>query len=255
MTVMTTAQQVLHYATNEIGYKENPPDSNHNKFGVWYGMDEEPWCAMFLSYCLFSAGLPLAITTSKGFAYCPYGVKWFKDQGWWHTKPEIGDLVFFDWRGDGEEDHVGIVEKVNSDGSIITIEGNTSKGDNSNGGQVMRRDRSDVMDCVVGYGRPNYEAAGIPVPSAPYPLWPGRYIILTSPNVQGSDVLLWQRQMIHRGWTINSSGTTGKGDDGVFSKDDHDVLVKFQEQKGLEIDGKIGPKSWNAAWLEPITNE
>jgi hypothetical protein len=34
---MTTSQQVLQAAANEIGYKENPPGSNHNKFGVWYG--------------------------------------------------------------------------------------------------------------------------------------------------------------------------------------------------------------------------
>jgi peptidoglycan hydrolase-like protein with peptidoglycan-binding domain len=249
---MSTAQQVLHNASSEIGYKENPPNSNHNKFGVWYGMDEEPWCAMFMSYCLYKAGLPLKITTDKGFAYCPYGVTWFKNKNWWHTNPEVGDLVFYDWDGDGEAKHVGIVEKINSDGSIVTIEGNTSVGNDSNGGQVMRRTRSDY---IMGYGRPNYEAGGNVTPPAPHPLWPGRYITLTSPNVEGSDVLLWQRQMIHRGWTLSAGGSTGKGDDGIFSEDDHNVLVQFQEQKGLEVDGKIGPESWDAAWLEPITNE
>jgi surface antigen len=247
---MTTAQQVLHYATSEIGYKENPPDSNHNKFGVWYGMDYQPWCAMFLSYCLYSAGLPLKITTDKGFAYCPYGIDWFKSEGLWHKAPEAGDLVFFDWKDDGEADHVGIVEKVNSDGSITTIEGNTSVGNDSNGGQVMRRIRSDY---IVGYGRPSYETGGNTTPPLPHPLWPGRYISLTSPNMEGSDMLMWQRQIIQRGWTINANGTTGKGDDSIFSKDDHDVLIKFQQEKGLKVDGKIGPKSWNAAWLLPVT--
>lgn len=40
---------------------------------------------MFVSYCFYNAGLPLPITTPKGFAYCPYGVKWFRNKGWWHT--------------------------------------------------------------------------------------------------------------------------------------------------------------------------
>jgi murein L,D-transpeptidase YcbB/YkuD len=71
--------------------------------------------------------------------------------------------------------------------------------------------------------------------------------------MEGSDVLMWQRQIIQRGWTINANGTTGKGDDSIFSKDDHDVLIKFQQEKGLKVDGKIGPKSWNAAWLLPVT--
>jgi peptidoglycan hydrolase-like protein with peptidoglycan-binding domain len=251
---MTTAQQVIQAAANEIGYKENPPESNHNKFGVWYGMDYEPWCAMFLSYCLYNSGLPLKITTPKGFAYCPYGVSWFKSKSWWHTTPQAGDLVFYSWNGDGVANHVGIVEKINSDGSIVAIEGNTSLGNNSNGGQVMRRkDRN--ASSILGYGRPNYSSSGVVTPVLPHPLWPGRYITLTSPNVEGSDVLMWQRQMIHRGWTLGSGGTTGKGDDSVFSQNDHEALIKFQEQKGLEIDGKIGPQSWNAAWELPITDD
>jgi surface antigen len=249
---MTTAQQVLNNASNEIGYKENPPESNHNKFGVWYGMDRAPWCAMFVSYCFYTAGSPLKITTDKGFAYCPYGVDWFKSKGLWHTVPKVGDVVFYDWQNDGESDHVGLVEKVNTDGSIIAIEGNTAVGDDSNGGQVMRRKRSGSY--IVGYGRPNYDNGNV-TPPPPHPVWPGRYITLTSPNVEGSDVLLWQRQMIHRGWTISSSGSTGNGDDSVFSEDDSKVLFQFQEQKGLEVDGKIGPESWNAAWEIPITDD
>jgi peptidoglycan hydrolase-like protein with peptidoglycan-binding domain len=65
--------------------------------------------------------------------------------------------------------------------------------------------------------------------------------------MQGSDVLLWQKQMIYRGWNLTA--------DSVFSERDHEVLIKFQQQKGLEVDGKVGPMSWNAAWTSPITND
>jgi hypothetical protein len=100
-----------------------------------------------------------------------------------------------------------------------------------------------------------FDDVSLPPPSVIHPLWPGRYITLTSPNATGSDVLMWQRQMIYRGWNISPTGTTNKGDDGVFSEDDYNVLIKFQKQKGLEADGKIGPISWNAAWELPVTSD
>jgi hypothetical protein len=238
---MTTVQQVLHIAASEIGYHESPPNSNHNKFGVWYGMDYQPWCAMFVSYCFYTAGLPLPATTPKGFAYCPFGVTWFQNKGWWHTSPKVGDVVFYDLKAhDGVSDHVGIVEKVNANGSIVAIEGNTSSTNDTNGGCVERKTRSSG---IKGYGRPPFSGTTPPPPD--HPVWEGRYIALTSPNMKGEDVLLWQQQMINRGWNLEA--------DSVFSERDHEVLIKFQQQKGLEVDGKIGPISWNAAWELPIT--
>jgi hypothetical protein len=151
-----TPQDVLNIARKEIGYKET--GNNRNKFGAWYGMNGQPWCAMFVSYCFYTAGMPLPITTDKGFAYCPYGVNWFKQQGCWFKSPKVGDIVLFDFgRKDGIADHVGIVEKVNADGTITTIEGNTSStahGSQSNGGCVARRIRS--LNVVQGFGRPAY---------------------------------------------------------------------------------------------------
>ncbi|MEY3554188.1 MAG: CHAP domain-containing protein [Microcystis aeruginosa Ma_QC_Ca_00000000_S207] len=238
---MTTAQQVLQIAAREIGYKENPKNSNHNKFGIWYGMDYQPWCAMFVSYCFYNAGLPLPITTPKGFAYCPYGVQWFRNKGWWHTDPQVGDVVFYDWGGDDVSDHVGIVEKVNSDGSIVAIEGNTSDGfGDSNGGEVCRKTQKKG---ILGYGRPPYHGL-VPPAQEEHPVWE-RFIALTSPYMRGDDVLQWQRQMIHRGWNLEA--------DGVFKERDENVLKQFQKQKGLTVDGVLGPISWNKAWTAPIT--
>lgn len=151
---MTTAADILRIATRQIGYKESPPGTNQNKFGVWYGANYQPWCAMFISYCFYQAGLPLPATTAKGFAYCPYGVQWFRHQGKFDKQPRPGDVVFFDWSSDGVADHVGIVEAVNPDGSVATIEGNTSTSNNSNGGEVMRRTRS--QGNIQGFGHPGF---------------------------------------------------------------------------------------------------
>lgn len=52
-----------------------------------------------------------------------------------------GDLVLFDFNGNGTSDHVGFVTKVTSS-YIETIEGNTGSGSNTNGDGVYRRRRT-----------------------------------------------------------------------------------------------------------------
>ena len=52
-----------------------------------------------------------------------------------------GDLVLFDFNGNGTSDHIGIVTKATSS-YIETIEGNTGSGSNTNGDGVYRRRRT-----------------------------------------------------------------------------------------------------------------
>jgi murein L,D-transpeptidase YcbB/YkuD len=53
--------------------------------------------------------------------------------------------------------------------------------------------------------------------------------------------------MIARGWDLGSSPID------VFDRRSDEVLRKFQAEKGLEIDGKIGPNSWDSAWELAVT--
>ena len=64
-----------------------------------------------------------------------------------------GDIVLFDWDGDGVADHIGFVESYNGV-SYTTIEGNTSTGNVSNGGQIMRRTR--YASQILAIVRPRY---------------------------------------------------------------------------------------------------
>ena len=149
-----TPEMVLAIARKEIGYKEYPPGSNQTYYGAWYGVNQQPWCAIWVSWCFYQAGLPLPATDRKGFAYCPFGVQWFKQHKRWHKTPQVGDVAFFHF-GNGIACHVGIVEKVNSDGTITTIEGNTSNGGSQdNGGEVLRKTRR--LNAVQGFGRPDW---------------------------------------------------------------------------------------------------
>ena len=55
----------------------------------------------------------------------------------------------------------------------------------------------------------------------------------------------WQKRMRARGWSI--------GVDGFWGDDSEKVLRQFQTEKGLTVDGVLGPQAWAAAWSAPTT--
>jgi len=252
---MTVPQNVIAYAKKELGYGEYPSGSNNCKFNTWYGGNGYPWCATFVSYCFFMAGLPLPASTPKGFSYCPAGVDWFRKKNAYHTTPVVGDVVFFDWyKGTGKSGayHVGIVSAVNNDGTILAIEGNTSNVSQDNGGQVMEKKRSPVN--YHGFGRPVYSGSTPvltqPVILAPvegYPEWDGTYYYLTSPNMNRDKLKQWKLRMKQRGWNIDTEPLS------VYGEFCAKVVKDFQLEKGLEADGVLGPLTWKMAWEAPIT--
>lgn len=140
--------KIIEIATAEIGTKENPPNSNHTKYGEWFGLDEVAWCGIFVSWCYHHAGFPLGkIGFSKGFAGCQTAVAHFRKTGEITTTPQPGDIVFFDWNGDKRFDHTGIFVKQINSKYFETIEGNTSFTNQSNGGEVMKRQRA-YHNCI-----------------------------------------------------------------------------------------------------------
>ena len=93
-----------------------------------------------MSWVFFNAKLPLGtIDYLRGFAGCPYAVRNVRKWGRLVTVPQPGDVVFFDWNGDGIFDHTGIFVKDLGKGLFQSIEGNTAFGNDSNGGEVMKR--------------------------------------------------------------------------------------------------------------------
>lgn len=125
------SDDIVAVALSQIGNVGGEP------YWSWYGFSSRvEWCACFVSWCanecgyIESGAVPL-------YAYCPFGVDWFKSHGQWmdgSETPEPGMIIFFDWddRGssgeqDGSADHTGIVERV-EDGIIYTVEGNSIDG-------------------------------------------------------------------------------------------------------------------------------
>ncbi len=231
--------RVLARAAGEIGYREGP--NNSTKYGQWYGMNHAPWCAMFVSWVFYEEGLPLPATTAKGFARTLFGAQWFQRHGRWTTTPARGHVVFYDLSASVESiDHVGVVERVNGDGSIRTIEGNTSGAGSREGDGVYAKNR---RRGIVGYGVPDYKPNGGGGPP-PWPPWPGR-ILKQPPPMLGGDVRQWQQRMKDRGWRIAV--------DGSYDPRDDEICRAFQQEKGLKVDGEVGPETWRAAWTLPVT--
>jgi len=149
----TSAQARLDKAIAELGYKENPANTNNNKYGQWYGANYQPWCAMFCTWSDQTGPAPSnSFVKGSKYAYVPYIVndaRLGKNGLSITSDPKPGDLVCYDWSWDEEFDHIGLFEKWTTKPSFQAIEGNTSNSNNSNGGEVMRRTRSTAVTRVV----------------------------------------------------------------------------------------------------------
>ena len=117
----------------------------------WYGFGSRvAWCACFVSWCADQCGYIQDGTIPK-FSYCQTGIELFKARGQWMGRsyvPKTGDIIFFDWGGDGHSDHVGIVVDTQN-GQVNTIEGNSSN-------SVRKKSYAAGSGVIVGYGVPAY---------------------------------------------------------------------------------------------------
>jgi hypothetical protein len=118
----------------EVGQAEQPPGSNDSPRIAQYrqataGSGVGPWCAYFTSWAAREAGMPLG-EQGQGFGSVDALYAWAQRAGRAVPNgpgvvPRPGDLIVWD-------EHIGVVESVQPDGKIATIEGNSSD-------QVSRR--------------------------------------------------------------------------------------------------------------------
>jgi hypothetical protein len=79
-------------------------------------------------------------------------------------------------------------------------------------------------------------------PGGPAPPFPGTVL---ENFTSGHGTREWQQQMSNRGWDI--------GVDDLYGGESEDVCRSFQAEKGLAVDGLVGPETWSAAWTAPVT--
>jgi hypothetical protein len=144
----SAGQAVLNAVRGEVGVAEQPPGSNDSPRIAQYrqataGSGVGPWCAYFTSWAARQAGVPLG-ENGQGFGRVDDVYAWAQRAGkaipnGAGVKPQPGDLIVWD-------EHIGVVESVDPDGSIHTIEGNSSD-------QVSRRTYGSDGGGAVGYVR------------------------------------------------------------------------------------------------------
>ena len=241
-----TAARLIEVAKAELGTVEGPKD-NQTKYGAFTKANFQPWCGSFVNWCANEAGVKVPNTV-----YTPAGAAAFqKAKAWYTDAPQPGDIVYFDFPGDGVDriSHVGIVIKDNKDGTCETIEGNTagnSKGDQRNGGMVAKKTRGykknkkGIDVSIVGFGRPKF---GVAVATKPQPAaavkpsdpkaYPGDPV---EPGESGPHVKVLQQAL------------EVPKPDGIYGPVTKKAVIAWQKAhpKFGAADGVVGPKSWKA---------
>ena len=151
--------KLLKLARKELGEREYPPNSNNIKYNTaYYGREVSgsnlAWCAVFVWWLFRECGMEELYYGGKKTAYVPALISWARREGLVVKTPRPGDLICFDFNGNGTADHIGVCESF--DGSqVTTIDGNTGVGNEANGGAVMRRRRQKRY--IVAVIRPKYK--------------------------------------------------------------------------------------------------
>lgn len=193
---------VIDISVGEIGTKESPPNSNKVKYNTWYYGREVsgsayPWCMVFVQWCFSQAGIEMPVKTAS----CGALLNAARNAGeavYSDYKP--GDVVIYDFDRDGTTDHCGIVESV-SGSTVVAIEGNTSTGSDSDGGEVMRRTRNIYQ--IAGAWRPKESDI------VTYDEWKA-FMEQYRKELQDNDCGDWSQEA--RDWAINTGLIKGSGE-------------------------------------------
>ena len=138
----------MNLVRNEIGVAEQPPGSNDSPRIAQFrqataGSGVGPWCAYFTSWAAREAGVPIG-DNGQGFGRVDDVYAWAQKTGkaipnGEGVTPQPGDLIVWD-------EHIGVVESVGADGTINTIEGNSSD-------KVSQRSYAPGSRPAIGYVR------------------------------------------------------------------------------------------------------
>lgn len=224
---MNQREEIIKVALKEVGYKEGK--NNATKYGYWYGLDNNPWCAMFVSWCANQVGISTDIIPK--YAGCGTGYKWFKKRGLVSNVPQRGDIVFYKPTKIGAtSSHTGIVVDVN-DIYVITVEGNA--GSNTDGVYKMTKYRTNKT--FLGFAHPQYKGEFY---QKNLPTLPTRGYFKKGDT--GANVKLLQQ-------LLNFLNGDKLVVDGIIGNKTINSVKKFQKNHGLSVDGLFGKKSLSKA--------
>lgn len=208
---------VLNVARKYLGVVETPV--NRTIFGEWFGWNGVAWCAIWISFIHWFAGVKTPpIQTAKGGAYVPGFVAWAKATGQWRPAdsgyiPKPTDLAVF-WFTT-RPDHIALVEMVFGRNDIGTIEGNTNAAGSRTGGMVARLRRRTRIHGYIEVDPPVQDGINL----IELRKW---LAAVTLPKLQGVRTPL-------------QSGSTGTDVETLQE------ALNIGKNAGLKVDGDYGP--------------
>lgn len=156
--------KVIEVAEGEVGKTEYPKGSNNIIYNTeYYGYNVNgsyyPWCVTFLWWVFNRAGEGKAFFNSGKTASCTALMKLYQAEGRWFEDGNYrrGDIPIMTFSKKREVQHCGLIIGRESEGSYLTIEGNTSpglEGSQDNGGSVAKKERGTAN--ILGVCRPKY---------------------------------------------------------------------------------------------------
>ncbi|MEO6685202.1 MAG: peptidoglycan-binding protein [Dyadobacter sp.] len=222
-------QAIIDKAASQNGIAESPPNSNKTIYGEWYGLNGVKWCAIFVSWVYDHAGHHLeTVNTSNGYQSCQSGYNFWKNNNCIVKNPQPADIVLYDWDSDGVCDHTGIfVQWIDSDRTTFQAwEGNTEKGNDSDGGKVMLRERKRSL----------VRAFVTPKALNEINLQQNDGILQTGDA--GTDVTILQRMLFDLDFNVSA--------DGIFGSKTGDAVKQFQQKHALPVTGTVTPEVFGA---------
>jgi hypothetical protein len=265
------ASKVIEIAEAELGYlekasnknldskTENAGYNNYTKYARdlhkagYYQASKQgyAWCDMFVDWCFLQlcdgdADKAQAIICQTG----PYGAgcgpssQYYKNKGRFFADPKPGDQIFFWDSKKTRVAHTGLVYKVGTT-YVYTIEGNTSstEGVEANGGGVFKKKYKLTNGRIYGYGRPLYDEETKKEETVETESKKWGECKVTLPVLKkgyvGASAKALQILLIGNGYSCGVAGV-----DGSFGGDTLKAVKAYQKDKGLEVDGSVGPATW-----------
>lgn len=132
----------------EVGGNNDGPRVNEYQRADGLPGENYAWCASFVNWCFVKAGRPL--DELKRSASVGFLEMYARDLGWLRPRPQPGDIFCVKLGPDSWPDHTGFVVAVLPDGSLRTVEGNTSSSsiDEGDGVYVKTRPASFAARCT-----------------------------------------------------------------------------------------------------------
>jgi Putative peptidoglycan binding domain/CHAP domain len=214
--------------TGKVGVHEDPARSNRQQFGLWYGWNGVPWCAIFQSWG-FNGGVQ---QMGGKHASCSALKRTFQAAGRYGSTPKVGALAIFNGAV-----HVEMVVGVFPD-YLLTVGGNTSRADGTNpwGGEVALKKRSRAS--IEGYCYPVYKAAP-PKPST----------FKVGPTLrEGSAGVPVKR--LQQG--LNAIRNAKLVTDGRFGPKTLAAVKAYQKAEKIAVDGRVGPTTQRHLFVDKV---